>query len=314
MFMQKLHAAALFAAGSLLAATFALAAEQKQEVPGSTVITILPENEMPGGIPQEAVHLKLDGKQSTITGFTPLRDPKSKVEMVVLIDDGARTSLGLQMSDIAKFIESLRPDTKIAVAYMMNGRAAFSGPLTTDHDTVVRGLHLPAGGGEAGISASPYFCLSDLAKNWPSGDARARREVVMITDGVDYYEMRYDPEDPYVQTAMDDAVRARVIVYAIYWTSGDRFDRTNYGAGTGQNLLAQITAGTGGTSYWEGTGNPVSFVPYFADIDRRLDNQYELDFMTAIGDKPEMQTIRLTVSAHAKVSSPQEVYVHPGTE
>ena len=116
----------------------------------------------------------------------------------------------------------------------------------------------------------------------------------MITDGVDYYDMRYDPEDPYVQTAMDDAVRARLIVYAIYWRSSDRFDRTNVGADTGQNLLAQITQGTGGTNYWEGTGNPVSFVPYFEDI--------------------EMQTIKLSVSVHAKVNAPQEVYVHPAAE
>jgi hypothetical protein len=314
MFMQKLQAAALFAAGTLLAGTLSLAAEQKQEVPGSTVITILPENELPGGIPQEAMHLKLDGKGSTITGFTPLRDPQSKVEMVVLIDGGARSSLGLQMKDVAGFIESQRPDTKVAVAYMMNGRAALGGPLTTDHDSVLRGLHLTSGAGEAGISGSPYFCLSELAKNWPSSDVHARREVVMITDGVDYYDMHYDPEDPYVQAAMDDAVRARMIVYAIYWTSGDRFDRTNYGAGTGQNLLAQITAGTGGTSYWQGTGNPVSFASYFADIDRRLNNQYELDFMTAVGDKPQMQSIKLTVSAHAKINTPQEVYVHPGAE
>jgi hypothetical protein len=314
MLMQKLQAATLFAAGSLLAATYALAADQKQEVPGSTVITILPQNETPGGIPQEAVHLKLNGKESAITGFTPLRDPQSKVEMVVLIDDGARSSLGTQMNDIAKFIVGQRPDTKVAVAYMMNGRAALTEPLTTDHDAVVRGLHMPAGGGEAGISASPYFCLSDLAKNWPSSDARARREVVMITDGVDYYNMRYDPEDPYVRSAMDDAVRARLIVYSIYWRSADRFDRTNYAANDGQNLLAQVTETTGGFSYWQGTGNPVSFVPYFQDIDRRLDNQYELDFMTAIGNKPEMQTIKLSVSAHAKVDAPQEVYVHPGAE
>lgn len=312
--VAALNAAVLFAAGSLLTATIALAAEQKQEVQASTVITILPENELPGGIPQEAVHLKLDGKESTITGFTPLLDPQSKVEMVVLIDGGARSSLGLQMNDVAKFIESQRPDTKVAVAYMMDGRAAFGGPLTTDHESVLRDLHLTAGSGEAGISGSPYFCLSDLAKNWPSRDLHARREVVMITDGVDYYDMRYDPSDPYVQTAMDDAVRARVMVYAIYWTSADRFDRTNYGAGTGQNLLAQITQGTGGTSYWEGTGNPVSFSPYFSDIDRRLNNQYELDFVTAVGDKPQMQSIKLTVSAHAKVSAPQEVYVHPAAE
>ncbi len=311
MFTHKLQAATLFAAASMFTATFALAADQKQEVQASTVITILPEKEMPGGIPQDALHLKLDGKESTIADLTPLRGPQSKAELVVLIDGGARTSLGLQMNDVSKFIESQRPDTKVAIAYMENGRAAFGGPLTTDHASVLSSLHLTAGRGEAGISGSPYFCLSDLAKNWPSSDLHARREVVMITDGVDYYDMRYDPQDPYVQTAMDDAVRARVMVYAIYWTSADRFDRTDYGAGAGQNLLAQITAGTGGTSYWEGTGNPVSFSPYFSDIDRRLNNQYELDFMTAVGDKPQMQTIKLAVSAHAKVDAPQEVYVHP---
>ncbi len=234
--------------------------------------------------------------------------------MVVLIDEGARSSLGLQLNDVAKFIQSQRPDTKVALAYMMNGRAVLSGPLTTDHDSVLRGLHLTMAAGEAGISASPYFCLSDLAKNWPSSDAHARREVVMITDGVDYYDVHYDPTDPYVQSALDDAVRARLIVYAIYWRSSDRFDNTNYAANDGQNLLAQITEGTGGVSYWEGSGNPVSLVPYFEDIDRRLVNQYELDFMTAVGDKPQMQSIKLSISAHAKINAPQEVYVHPGVE
>ena len=75
-----------------------------------------------------------------------------------------------------------------------------------------------------------------------------------------------------------------------------------------------MTQSTGGASYWQGGGNPVSFVPYFADINRRLDNQYELEFMTAIGNKPTMQTLKLTVSARAKVDAPQEVYVHPGVE
>jgi len=44
----------------------------------------------------------------------------------------------------------------------------------------------------------------------------------MITDGVDYYDMPNDPDDPYGATAVDDAVRARLMVYAIYWQSGDR--------------------------------------------------------------------------------------------
>jgi hypothetical protein len=308
--IPTLKLAALVAAGVVFTASAVLAADNNSTTgQGSAIVTVLQGQEMPGGIPQQALQLKVNGKESTITGWTPLRGPQAKVELVVLIDDGARTSLGTQLSEIAKFIDGLQPNAKVAVAYMMNGRAAFSGPLTTDRAVVVKQLHLPMAG-MPGIDASPYFCLSDLAKSWPSRDPGARREVVMVTDGVDNYDRRFDPEDPYVQAAIDDAVRARLIVYSIYWTSSGRFDRRMYGADTGQNLLAEVTDATGGNSYWMGLGNPVSFEPYFADIDRRLDNQYELDFMTPVGNKPQIENLKLKLSAPAKIDAPQQVFVH----
>ncbi len=217
---QKLQLAALVAAASILAAIPALAADNSSQQQGHAVVTVLPGNETPGGIPQDALHLKVDGKDSTVTGWSLLRGPQSTVEMVILIDGGARQSIGLQLPEIAKFIQALPPDTKVSVAYMENGRALFAGPLSSDRAAVIRELHLPLGGA-AGVSASPYFCLSDLAKHWPSSDTHARREVVAVTDGVDYYDMRYNPEDPYVQAAIQDSVRAHLIVYAIYWRSQD---------------------------------------------------------------------------------------------
>jgi len=314
---QSFGIAALAAAGVLLAAPFAIAANSNTAVDnlgqGRAVVTILPGSETPGGIPQDALHLKIDGKESNVTGWTALQSPASRPEVVVLIDDGARTSLGLQMKDIAKFIQGLPPEAKVAAAYMQNGRAVLGAPLTTDHAAVTRELRLPAAG-MPGISASPYFCLSDLAKHWPSTDTHARREVVMITDGVDNYEMRYNPEDPYVLAAIDDSVRAHLIVYSIYWRNQGRFDRTGYAADDGQNLLAQVAEATGGNSYWQGYGNPVTFEPYLADIDRRIQNQYELDFMTPAGSKPQMASLKLKVSANAKVDAPGQVYVHPGAE
>ncbi len=312
MLMRKLQALTLIAVGSAFAVPFAMAADQSQQVGGSAVVTVEPGKEMPGSITQSELHLKLDGKESEVTGFRPLRDPESKVELVVFVDDGARGSLGTQMKDIEKFIQGQRPGTKVGVAYMLNGRAAFAQPFTTDLNAAAHGVHLPMAGGE-GASSSPYFCLSDLAKNWPSNDAHARREVVMVSDGVDYYERRYDPEDPYVQAAMNDAVRAHLVVYTIYWRSQGLFDNSAYAAYDGQNLLTEVSAATGGKSYWEGMGNPVSFDPYFKDIDQRLDNQYELDFMTA-GSKPAIESLKLAVSARAKLDAPQEVYVHPGAE
>ncbi len=311
---RKIQLAALVAAASLLAAVPALAADSSnQQGQGQAVVTVLPKNEVPGGISQNTLHLKVDGRNSTITGWTPLRGPQGAVQIVVLIDDGARESLSIQLGDIAKFIKGLPPNAEVAVAYMEYGRAVLGGPLSTDHAAVARELHMPLVG-IFGVSASPYFCLSQLAKNWPSTDTRARREVVMVTDGVDYYEIRYDPEDPYVQAAIEDAVRAHLIVYSIYWRNQGFLDRTGYAAYDGQNLLAQLTEATGGYLYWLGYGDPVSFEPYFADLDRRLDNQYELNFMAPVGSKPQMASMKLEVSAPAKVDAPQQVYVHPGAE
>jgi len=311
----KFQLAALLVASSLLAAMPAQAADSNQQQQGHAVVTVLPGSEVPGGISEDALHLKVDGKDSTITGWSLLRGPQSTVEIVVLIDDGARQSLGLQLPDIAKFMQALPPNAKVAVAYMQNGQAVFAGPvsggpLTTDRAAAIRELHLPGGGG-AGASASPYFCLSDLAKHWPSTDAHARREVIAITDGVDDYNRRYDPEDPYVQAAIEDSVRAHLIVYSIYWRNSGLADSTNYAAFSGQGLIAEVTDATGGKSYWEGNGNPVSFQPYLADISDRLDNQYELDFMTPEVGKPQMASLKLKIAAQVKFDAPQQVYVHP---
>jgi len=304
-----LAASSFLATGSLLAATPALAADSNQQQQGRAVVTVLPGSEIPGGIQQDALHLKVDGKDSTVTGWSPLRGPQSTVEMVVLIDDGARQSLGLQLPDIAKFIQGLPPNAKVAVAYMQNGRALFGGPLSADRAAAVRELHLPLGGG--GVSASPYFCLSDLAKHWPSTDAHSRREVIAVTDGVDDYNRQYNPDDPYVQAAIEDSVRAHLIIFAIYWRNSGFADRTSYAAFSGQGLMAEVTDATGGKSYWEGNGNPVTFQPYLDDVSSRLDNQYELDFMTPVGGKPQMASLKLKVAAQVKIDAPQQVYVHP---
>src|ERR1700691_5514057 len=111
---------ALLGASFFLAAIHAQAADSNRQQQGQAVVTVLPGSEVPGGISQDALHLKVDGMDSTITGWSRLRVRQSTVEMIVLIDDGARQSLGLQMPDIAKFIQALLPNAKVTVAYMQN--------------------------------------------------------------------------------------------------------------------------------------------------------------------------------------------------
>jgi hypothetical protein len=304
----KLNIVVLAAAGALLAVAPAFSQSAERDGQGQAVVTILPEHGdgAPGNVSQQALTLKVNGKETPITGWVPLQGDQNSIELVLLIDSGARTSFGTQMGEVANFIKSLPPNTHATIGYMENGRAALAGPLTTDRTAILRGLHLPMG--VPGSDASPYFCLSDLAKHWPSSDQQARREVVMISDGVDYYDRRYDPEDPYMQSAITDSVRAHMVIYSIYWRNAGRLDRTLYENNAGQNLLLEVTQATGGNSYWEGIGNPVSFEPYFGDIRRRLNNQYELSFASPLAHKPEVETMKLKVTG-AKIAAPQQVYV-----
>jgi hypothetical protein len=279
---------------------------------GQAVVTVLPkhEGEVPPSVANQDLSVKVNGKVAKVTKWAPFGGDEAKVELVLLIDGSARNSLGRQMDDMEHFIKSLPPNTKAAVGYMDHGRALLSSPLSADHAQVARGIHLP--GGLPGSDSSPYFCLSDLAKSWPSNDADARREVVMVTDGVDNFQHGFDPEDPYVEAAIRDSIRARLIVYSIYWKSQGRGDQLASGSAIGQNFLSEVSQATGGKAFWQGMGNPVSFEPIFDELTRRLRNQYELRFNSALGGKPAVETFRLKLSAPGtEVDAPGEVMVMP---
>ena len=279
---------------------------------GQAVVTILSKHhtELAPNVSQQDLGVKVNGKDSDITGWTPLRGAEDKLELVVLIDSSAH-NLGRQFDEIKHFVQNLPPNTQVGIGYMENGHAELAGPLSSDHAHVLENLHLPTG-----TSASPYFCLSDLAKNWPSTERRARREVVMVTDGIDPYNRRFDPEDSYVQAAANDSVRAGLVVYSIYWNgrSGADSSASEMSSNAGQSLLVQVSQATGGRSYGIAMGNPVSFQPYLDDLALRLQNQYELSFNAPLDRKPAIESLKLKVNGFAaEVDSPQEVFVvHAG--
>jgi hypothetical protein len=302
---------AVAAGVSLMAATYS-ALGQSDQVPAESVVTILTKNSeaAPDVKPQE-FKVQVNGKSAQVSNVTPLRGDRAGLELVVLIDSGARNSLGRQMDEIRKFVGAQPPTTLVGIAYMQNGQAHFQGPLTSDKQAALKALHLP--GGVAGESASPYFCLSDLAKRWPSTNQENRREVIMITDGFDPYNPRFDPEDPYLQAAIVDSVRAGLVVNAIFWHDTGFADRRLGGTVTGQNLMSQVTDATGGVYYYQGFSNPVSFDPYFQDLNRRFQNQYELSFLALAKPKAEVESLKVKLEMPAaKLTAPQRVLVAPG--
>ena len=282
---------------------------------GQAIVTVIPSSnsdEHPIRVSRQDIReIKVAGKPSQVTGWIPLQN--QPLELIVLIDDGTRVNFGNQLNEIKKFSQELPPKTQMAVAWMQNGRAVMGGPLSSDPAQIGKGVRLPSGA--LGANASPYFSLSDLAKNWPSQNRHARRVVLMICDGIDDYNPRYDPNDPYMQAAMKDAIRSGLIVYSIFWPDSGHLARFGWAQDAGQNLLTQLTEATGGINFWQGLDDPVSIDSYLKDLRKRVSNQYAISFTAPPTEKPSFERfdLKLTVPA-AKVAAPQQVLILPNTQ
>ena len=271
--MMKLKALTAGLVLGVLACALPSVAQQGDTVAAQTVVTVVPKGGEAPDLHQQNLKVWADGKESEVTQWQPLRGDLSGLEFVVLIDGSARSSIGLQLNDLSKFIQSMPPTALVGVAYMQNGRAAFAQNPTADHALAAKALRLTSG--PPGSNASPYFCLSDLAKHWPSEDPKNRREVLLVTDGIDRYNLRYDPEDPYLQAAITDSQKAGLIVYSIYFRDTGGLDNSGYETNAGQSLLTQVYRPQEANS--TGKASAIrQFQPYLEDLSKRLENQYEL--------------------------------------
>jgi len=246
-----------------------------------------------------------------VVDLVPAQGEHAALELFILLDDGSNERLGSQLDDLRKFISAQPASTKIGVAYMQNGTAKVEQNLTSDHALAAKALRLPMGIG--GINASPYFSVSDLVKRWP--ESTARREVLMVSDGIDRYYGSGDLQDPYLDAAIEDATRAGIVVYAIYNPGAGHFGHSYWQTYWGQIYLSRLAEETGGEGYYIGlTGNPVSFDPFLEDMGRHLGNQYWVTFNAKPPKKNGWQRIKVTTEvSNAELVAPSRVWVSAAT-
>ena len=288
-----------------------LATDTASSANAHTILTIVPkkDGEVLPGVNTSNVAVKVDNKAAGAVSLTHFGENSANLELVLLVDDSARSSLGLYLKEMGNFLTSLPPNVAVSVAYIENGAPHFLVPFTTDHAAAAKTLRLTSS--PPGANSDPYFALQALVDGWPSREAGKRHEVVMISDGVDpYYGLRYDPENPYVTKATGEAQKRGVVVYSIYYKDRGRADRLGIAINSGQNYLVQLSEATGGEAYFIGYENPVSFAPFFTQISRNLMNQYELGVSVPAKVKDGLQTLKVKVNApNTKTMAPADIFV-----
>jgi hypothetical protein len=162
----------------------------------------------------------------------------------------------------------------------------------------------------AGANTSGYPCLSDLIKHWPGGNQSLRREVIMVTDGVDRYSgwASYCADGPTLQTTISDAQKSNVVVYSIYFTGAGPMDVGGLVEKTGQGYLILVSNATGGKAYFLRLGYPVTLAPFLFDILCKLENQYELSFVTATRNTLRPLEVK-TTEANTRLRAPEHIWI-----
>ena len=251
------------------------------------------------------VQMSVEGKKEQLTGWS--RVSPNGVQIAILMDDGLRMSVGRELSDFRAFVNGLPPGVQVYIGYMRNGTVETAQSFTTDHGAAASRFRLPLG--SPGISASPYFCVSEFVKHWPTDPAQpGARFIMMITNGVDPYNGStsiLNQDSPYVQAAIEDAQRAGVSVSSVYY--GDSGFRGGRGSFSGQSYLAQTSDGTGGRAYYEGTGNPVSLSPYLAQFQHAISETFVATFPAKAKGKELVRIKAETKVSGTKLRTPTEV-------
>jgi hypothetical protein len=285
---------------------FAASISNPNGTPIQMVVTALPgpAGRAPSIQPGELTVLEGNTRLPVI-GLRRFVGDLADMQLFVLLDDSTRSSsLGIHLSELKTFLQSLPVTTQVAVGYMRNGSFALEKSFTADHEKAANALRLPVA--MPGENGSPYFALADLVKRWPSKEPTDRRAVLMFTDGVDRYYGPSVMDDPYVDTAMHAALKKGILVYSVYLRGAGFYGRGSWATNIAQSRLIEVGEETGGYAYFEEFTDPVTISPFLKDLQDRLNNQYQVTI--AAPNEKGFQPVKLrTELPGVKISGPKHI-------
>lgn len=296
-----------------------LPAQAQEKAPAATTpvqmtvtVRTLGENKRMPEVNREDVIVRQGNQRLQVTGWEPAQSERAGVDLFLLIDDAADPSVSLQFDDLRSFIKAQPTTTAIGVGYMRNGTVQITQNFTKDHDQAAKALRLPVA--SSGAFGSPYLSVINLMNRWPKDSNR--RQVVMITDGIDRFRegpryRRHLYISPDVDSASAVAQRTGTTIHTIFTRGVGRLGNNFWEITNGQNGIAKLADETGGESFFLGTQNAISFKPYLDSVQKSLDNHYVLEFLAIQGKKSGLQPVKLTTEvAGVELNSADSVWVN----
>ncbi|MFZ0818577.1 MAG: hypothetical protein WAM91_00790 [Candidatus Acidiferrales bacterium] len=295
---------------SISIATMGQGAGQQEGLPISVTVTVSMKNRnAPPAIPQDEVVARQDGSVRRVISWVPTSASGTGLDLAVLIDTSVTSNISNRWDELRDFLRSQPANTQEGIAYANFGSARFEQELTGDHEKAAKALRMP--GTNPDENTGIYDAGRDLIKKWPA--SKNRKAVVLISDGLDFNNGGSSPDpdrNPSLQSLIEYAQQAGVTFYAIYARGGGEQTQDTILVSRGQGCLDRLAKDTGGESFIDGLGTPVSLQPFLEDIAKELGQQYILTFAAKPASKAGYSRLKVVVETkNVEILAPDRVYV-----
>jgi hypothetical protein len=219
-----------------------------------------------------------DGEPQTIISIRSRSN--SPIHLIVLIQDDLVSSISNEIKGLANFIRELPKGSRVMTGYLRTGTLQVRQKFTSDLERAAKSLRSPVGFASA-APYNPYVEVIEALKRFDS-QPLGRRAVLLISDGLDI-SRGIDSSSPMqstdLQRAIAESQRRSVAVYSFYAPTIGA-ERNLMLVGNAQSSLKRLSDETGGEAFFQGSGAPVSFDPFIRELDRLLDRQSALTFLS----------------------------------
>lgn len=248
--------------------------------------------------------VKEDTDQQVILSIRSVSN--TPLAIAVVIQDDLSSEANLQLKSIADFIKGLPSGSRVMVAYLRGGTIQIRQKFTDDLEKAAKSLRIISGVGPS----SPYIGVQEALKRFdalPTG----RRAMLLVSDGLDV-SRGLDSSSPTQSIDLDQAIlnaqRKSVAVYSFYNAGKLTENGNSLLVLNGQGSLNRLSDETGGRAFFQGSLSPVSYEPFFRDLNAALNRQFALTYLSTHFKKGFHKVEVNSTNPEVKIEYPKGYY------
>lgn len=266
----------------------------------------LKENQAGEFIEAGDIIVKEDDEEQVILSIKSVSS--TPMSIAVLIQDDLTSNANLQLKSIADFIRGLPKGSRVMVAYLRGGSIQVRQKFTEDLEKAAKSLRIVTGSAVA--ASSPYVGVEEALGRFdalPTG----RRAVLLVSDGLDTTGGAGNfvaVQSLELDRAILKAQRKSVAVYSFYNAATLTANGSSQLILNAQSALKRLSEESGGRAFFQGTISPLSFEPFFTDLNMALSRQFALTYLSTHMKKGYHKIQVISTNPDIRIEHPKGYY------